>query len=342
MRNKRFQSLFLTLVSALWVLGLTGIAPALADIWDMPDCNGDGRVNDDDLSVLLSEWGNEDTWGPWWDPCPPVNDDDLSLLLANWTGPIHVTHARPQHTTECVKIGTVEMEGAPYHLWEMRVTTQSDWTNTRLDLTLIEGSIGQHEFGGRGPPSRPLVAAFPELTYDTYVQAPAGWEPGTAPEVVMTDTAIGISWFDTANTGAGTFKIGQIALSPDAAGRATGKSYEIYTAGVGVPFAFTIVDGTSPIPGDADLSGCVDDDDLSIVLARGWGSTNATWVTGDFTGDGCVDDDDLCLVLVNWTGPCETIHLVPEPATLSLLAVGALVLVRRRALWGKNRYPSFG
>ena len=293
--------------------------------------NYDALVNDDDLSLLLSWWGQDTDW--WHGELsgePPINDDDLSLLLANWSGPIYVTHAPPQQTTEFVRIASVEIDSVPYHVWEMRVAVQADWTNTRLDLTLTEGSMYQHPWGDEHPPHEAFVAAFPELGYDTYVQTATGEWAGAAGDVVMTDTAIGISWFDTADSGAGTLKIGQVTLSADAAGRATGKSYELRTAGVGVPFAFTIVDGTSPLTGDADLSGCVDDDDLSIVLSRGWGSTDASWETGDFSGDGCVDDDDLCLVLANWTGPCQTIDLVPEPAMLSLLAVSAAVLIPKR------------
>jgi len=43
-----------------------------------PDLDYDGDVDDDDLSLLLANWGD------------PYTDDDLSLLLANWTGNLAV------------------------------------------------------------------------------------------------------------------------------------------------------------------------------------------------------------------------------------------------------------
>ena len=57
------------------------------------DANGDGSVDDNDLSLLLVHWGQDLAGNPdggWgsgeFDGDPPVNDDDLSLLLTNWTG----------------------------------------------------------------------------------------------------------------------------------------------------------------------------------------------------------------------------------------------------------------
>ena len=76
-------------------------------------------------------------------------------------------------------------------------------------------------------------------------------------------------------------------------------------------------------PGDADLDGDVDDDDLSLLLA-GWGQ-NTDWSHGEFDGVPPVDDSDLSLLLAHWTGSAA----VPEPATLGLVAVGAPVLLRR-------------
>ena len=51
------------------------------------DANLDGLVNDDDLSLLLANWGQDTDWAHGeFSGASPVNDDDLSLLLANWTG----------------------------------------------------------------------------------------------------------------------------------------------------------------------------------------------------------------------------------------------------------------
>ena len=50
--------------------------------------------------------------------------------------------------------------------------------------------------------------------------------------------------------------------------------------------------------GDADLSGHVDDDDLSLLLSS-WGQ-DVGWAKGNFNADDIVDDDDLSLLLANW------------------------------------------
>ena len=82
-----------------------------------------------------------------------------------------------------------------------------------------------------------------------------------------------------------------------------------------------------PIPiGDANFDGSVDDDDLSVLLANYW-NDEAEWGSGDFSGDGFVADNDLSLLLANWTGSTAS---VPEPGTLSLLAVGVVLLRHRR------------
>ena len=83
-------------------------------------------------------------------------------------------------------------------------------------------------------------------------------------------------------------------------------------------------------PGDADGDGDVDDDDLSIVLAN-WGLApqgEEACRVGDFTGNGMVNDSDLSVVLAHWTGALSP--AVPEPATLTVVALGAVALLRRK------------
>ena len=123
------------------------------------------------------------------------------------------------------------------------------------------------------------------------------------------------------------------------------------------------------IPGDANLDEVVDLDDFIILKAGGFGGGVDGWLLADFDGDadtdlddfvtlkghfglkgteglllslqgwdfdfdGDADVDDLALVEAcpygefmtgQWTGPA-----VPEPVSLSLLALGGLAAIRRR------------
>jgi hypothetical protein len=80
--------------------------------------------------------------------------------------------------------------------------------------------------------------------------------------------------------------------------------------------------------GDANLDGKVDFTDFQVLLDH-WQNSGAGWATGDFTGNGKVDFADFQKLLDNWN-PAGAQSPVPEPATLCLLSLGGLALIKRR------------
>ena len=86
---------------------------------------------------------------------------------------------------------------------------------------------------------------------------------------------------------------------------------------------------TAALPGDANLDGKVDINDLTIVLSS-YGQTGMTWTQGEFTGDGTVDINDLTIVLAHYgdsLGTSGALSAVPEPSSLVLLGIGAIGLL---------------
>ncbi len=89
--------------------------------------------------------------------------------------------------------------------------------------------------------------------------------------------------------------------------------------------------GPEPVmlPGDVNVDGWVAGGDLSIIITN-WGMTGATREQGDLNGNGTVDGLDYTEVLTYWgTGsPPEPPSGIPEPATLGLMMIGGLALLR--------------
>ena len=87
------------------------------------------------------------------------------------------------------------------------------------------------------------------------------------------------------------------------------------------------------LDGDLNGDGFVGVDDLNIVLSA-WNTevTPGMNAWGDPSGDGYVGVDDLNEVLVNWnqgTPPPTFTAAIPEPASLLVMGLGAMGLIRR-------------
>jgi PEP-CTERM motif-containing protein len=95
---------------------------------------------------------------------------------------------------------------------------------------------------------------------------------------------------------------------------------------------FTYSTVATSIDGDLNSDGFVGIDDLNIVLGA-WNQavTAGDLLSGDPSGDGFVGIDDLNTVLGNWNAGSPPAAAVPEPATLALLGLGGMALLKRRA-----------
>ena len=149
------------------------------------------------------------------------------------------------------------------------------------------------------------------------------------------------SGLGTGDSGAGlfvkdgdTWKLAGIGLSRDTflAGYR-----DFYAASI--PFYADRLYDTIPEPptltGDLDGDGDVDNADIGLAAGNftGTSGTGMSYSDGDMDGDGDVDNADIGLVAGAFTGAMSSgspSAVVPEPATLSLLALGGLAVLRRR------------
>ena len=80
--------------------------------------------------------------------------------------------------------------------------------------------------------------------------------------------------------------------------------------------------------GDVNLDGLVNTTDLA-ALADNFGTTGRGWAGGDLNGDGIISTTDLTIMAANF-GFSAASDNIPEPATLSLLMIGAAAFLGRK------------
>ncbi len=88
-----------------------------------------------------------------------------------------------------------------------------------------------------------------------------------------------------------------------------------------------IGENVGTVYGDFNLDGAVDAGDLALLGTNFGAAGSFGWADGDANGDGVVDAGDLALLGSNFG---TVVHPVPEPVTMSLLAIGGAALLRRR------------
>jgi len=182
----------------------------------------------------------------------------------------------------------------------------------------------------------------PTNTIKGYLQS--AYAGGAFTGTGLTSSAVEAEVASAKGTTKGTYSIGYIDGNTDGA-VATNN-------GVGANQFFI----SPELVADGNLDGKVDFNDL-LILAQNTGSVTADWVHGDFNFDSKVDFNDLLLLAQNLNQTNGTVNLsgelpasfeaewalaqaevraaggaesVPEPATTSLIAVGAAGLLARR------------
>ena len=91
-----------------------------------------------------------------------------------------------------------------------------------------------------------------------------------------------------------------------------------------------LTDLSGALVGDADGDGDVDAADYITLKTNMGQPSGAELADGDFDGDGDVDWNDLQLLQAHYGESAGASGTIPEPATLGLLAIGAMAVIRRR------------
>ncbi|HVT82888.1 MAG TPA: PEP-CTERM sorting domain-containing protein [Phycisphaerae bacterium] len=163
--------------------------------------------------------------------------------------------ARASITTSLVQIPNIAGEPATLKTYDVRITTDQDWTNQKLTLNLTQGTLFQETpFGADSQPNPALFAAFPDVQWDTFFTTPGGYPnvaaTGTTPSFAtntQTATSLDVSWFDSVVTGPGTYTVARITMSSNAVGAFSGLGFDAQSGGVGTAFSGAIT--AVPEPG---------------------------------------------------------------------------------------------
>jgi hypothetical protein len=195
------------------------------------------------------------------------------------------------------------------HVGECWPGDPADWSAAGIEAELYIGTFFQAALGGDIPPSPDTVALSPATAFDSYYSTFA-FEQGVTDHVDFaygpedTLTTLRADWFDTYDTGSGTFTLVRVTMIvpeafiptvlPPPSGPLLGETSGIAThnCGSGGAYIELDVDFFGLCRGDLNADGVVDTEDLAILLAA-YGADDG----GDLDADGDTDLADLAYLL---------------------------------------------
>ena len=340
----------MTVCMALLICAAGGSAEGALD----GDLNGDDFVGIMDMDIVLANWGRTS---------PPadlradadgdgfVGQADMDILLMDWgLGTLPPLPYGPDPTVLSMEVELVDNSSAltGYVTQDIIIHTGTDWLSAELIVTLdATGDVYQEPNVGSISPQSPnpvFFSGIPELEFDTYVSngvlgeqvMQIGAVDLGGPTLPVFDTdEISIAWWTTYADDLDELALARVTLADDAAGTWMFMATAYPAEGPLVLTGGKVIDGTLYFAGDLNVDGFVGQTDLDIVLDQ-WGKSDAeiTDSRADPTGDSFVGQFDLDTVLNDWGQGTLPAAPVPEPAVMTLLALGGLVPVcrgRRRA-----------
>ena len=283
--------------------------------------------------------------------------------FVNWLQngqPVGTLTGNPSLDGRLTEDGTYDLDGATTYDALMAVTrnpsarwwlpTENEWYKAAYYDPQKPGGPGYWNFatGTNGFPSNVLTTPDPGNNanyYDTiggpYWRTPVGaFTNSKSPYGTFDQDGNVWQWNETAVTSTsfglrgGSFADGSVNVLA-AAYRSYGGTPTLESSNIGFRVDRAL------LPGDADLDGTVDINDLSIVLTN-YNMTGMTWTQGEFIGDGTVDINDLTIVLANYNQSAGSsaagVAAVAEPSTTAIALSPAACLLAftwARGMWRK-------
>ena len=326
------------------------------------DVNLDNYVSAPDAHKVITNWGFAGPeLTPWTEgdvyPYPGGDDEidffDLTEVAAYWGNGTPVPLAPVVQSNPALQWAEVFHSNVPagHHCWDIMLDTASNLEIMEMILTTeTEGSIYQHPYWGADTEPNPaFFPTFPEMEYDTYVtlgawsyptptliiDGPIDIEAGSTK--VFDDQDLNITWCTRGDmSGDGIFQVARVTLAETANGIweiaawETGNDNPSYFQG-------SIVNGIIYGPfllGDANKDGVVSAGDYSSVQEH-FGDTGLPNIPGDANCDGVVSAGDYASVQANFGHVAAPAIPTPEPAILTLLTFGGMILLRRSKIMPK-------
>ncbi len=261
----------------------------------------DSSLTSDEVRQIIED-SADDLGAPGWDPqygYGRINAFAALSLVQDPPDPTMVHQVVEAPISADAKLDDPTLAAAQSFDLQVVMTEGDDWTSSDGTAS-VDGLFYQHpDFDGQVPQTN-LWATFPSLEFDSFFSAPNFTTPGFAQGPDVTGNSMSALWFDTANTGTGTYTLARLTVKAGTLLTISGQSTASYSGGDLHPFSFEVpLDIPPDCPGDFNGDGQRDQADLGHLLSA-YGVNGG----GDMDGDGDTDQADLGALLGVYGVPC--------------------------------------